>query len=159
MSSVKSSLNSHEDIIDERTDSESDELNQTDYKKRRQIEEKKIGRTGKGDSKSSHLYTITNNTNIIYNSAFPNLKTEKVANRLVKRKMENTSEIGYLNFPNRSAQKISQMSNEPLMKKNMARQNNEILQKSAGIGGALTQFKKKKQRRMIKQMMNEDNSG
>eukprot|EP00344_Euplotes_crassus_P000570 CAMPEP_0197014194 /NCGR_PEP_ID=MMETSP1380-20130617/69275_1 /TAXON_ID=5936 /ORGANISM="Euplotes crassus, Strain CT5" /LENGTH=45 /DNA_ID= /DNA_START= /DNA_END= /DNA_ORIENTATION= len=41
----------------------------------------------------------------------------------------------------------------------MEKLKNEMIQKSAAVGGALTQFKKRKQRRMIKQMMNEENNG
>jgi hypothetical protein len=90
---------------------------------------------------------------------FPDLKSEKVANRLLKRQ-KNGSEIGYLNFPSRSTNKIKQMHNEDeLMKKNnLVSLKNEMMQRSAAVGGALTQFKKKKQRRMIKQLM-EENAG
>ena len=66
--------------------------------------------------------------------------------------------MGYLNFPNRSTQKIKQASTELLANQNLEKLKKEMIQKSAGVGGALTQFKKRKQRRIIQQMMNEDNS-
>ena len=157
LSSVNSSIHTPGGVINEISDSESEDFEARLRKKRVKTEEKKTRKHNK-DSKSSHLYTITNNTNIIYNSAFPDLKTEKVANRLMKRKTKNSSEIGYLNFPVRSTQKIQQIKNETMMNKNISKLKQEMLKKSAAIGGALTQFKKRKQRRMIKQMLNEENS-
>lgn len=157
LSSVNSSIHTPGGVINEISDSESEDFEAKLRKKRVKTEEKKTRKHNK-DSKSSHLYTITNNTNIIYNSAFPDLKTEKVANRLMKRKTKNSSEIGYLNFPVRSTQKIQQIKNETMMNKNISKLKQEMFKKSAAIGGALTQFKKRKQRRMIKQMLNEENS-
>lgn len=104
---------------------------------------------------TQNFNTITNNTNIIDKSAFPDLKNEKVSNRLLKRK-KNASEIGYLNFPNRSSQKIKQIQDDIMISKNLQRLKNEMVQKSLAVGGALTQFKKRKQRRMIKQMMEQE---
>ncbi|CAI2369762.1 unnamed protein product [Moneuplotes crassus] len=160
MSSVNSSINSPGGVINERSDSESEGMAKTEYQKfetASKAPKRPLRSSAKEVSKSSNHYSIPNKT--AYNSAFPNLKTEKVSNRLVKRKNKDPSEIGYLNFPTRSTHKISQMSNEALMKKNMEKLKNEMLQKSAAVGGALTQFKKRKQRRMIKQMMNEENNG
>jgi glutaredoxin 2 len=104
---------------------------------------------------TQNFNTITNNTNIIDKSSFPDLTTEKVANRLLKRK-KNASEMGYLNFPNRSPQKINQIQDEIRINKNLERLKNEMVQKSLAVGGAVTQFKKRKQRRMIKKMMDQD---
>lgn len=73
------------------------------------------------------------------NDGFPNLKTEKVADRLLKRKT-NTSEIGYLNFPNRSSHKIKQM-HQDTASQDFTHLKNEMIQKSIAVGGALTQFK------------------
>ena len=106
---------------------------------------------------TQNFNTITDNSGLLDNPEFPNLKAEKVANRLLKRK-KNASEIGYLNFPNRSTQKIKQLNEDILVNKNIQKLKNEMLQKSQAVGGALTQFKKRKQRRIIKQMMDQDSS-
>ena len=185
ISSMNSSIDRTQRVINEISDTDSDEALERRHRRERvKTEEKKTrkykfqdGQFNRG-AKINDAYgnpkitmiqttqnfnTITNNTNIIDTSGFPDLKTEKVANRLIKRK-KNASEIGYLNFPSRSTQKIRQMqeeSNNYNNSRDLITMQKEVLQKAGITGGALTQFKKRKQRRLIKQLMeeNENNYG
>lgn len=177
ISSINSSLDHPSNVIGEMSDSDSDEL--TDKRRRRQrvkTEEKKFRKynlkNNANNQPNSNLgnpqitmiqttqnfNTITNNTNMMMESkGFPELKTEKVSDRLLKRKKD-TSEIGYLNFPNRSTRKINKMHQDSASQ-DLTHLKNEMIQKSVGVGGALTQFKKRKQRRLIKQLMEDTANG
>lgn len=88
---------------------------------------------------TQNFNTITTNTNVVVDNPFPGLGSQKASNRLLKRK-------------------INHSQNEPNPHE-IRSQKEEMQQKSAGVGGALTQFKKRKQRRIIRELMEETANG